>query len=51
MLTSRAESAAAGAGAGASPTPGRSPDADLEGALPADDAPAAPEISDEDIPF
>ena len=45
MLTSRAES-------GAAPSPPRSPDADFDaGATPDEAAHAAPEISDEDIPF
>jgi len=52
MLTSRAEGAAAGAGAGESAGYSRpaaaEPDFDAGGA---EEAPAGPEISDEDIPF
>lgn len=54
MLTSRAEGAAAGAGAGAAAGvgQGRSADADFDVAGPgAEEGAAAPEISDEDIPF
>ena len=53
MLTSRAESAAAGAAAGAgAPAQGRAAEADFEAAGPApEEHGAAPEISDEDIPF
>jgi single-strand DNA-binding protein len=52
MLGSRAEGAAAGAAAGGATTHARSADADFDvSAPPAEDLPAGPEISDEDIPF
>jgi single-strand DNA-binding protein len=52
MLGSRAEGAAAGAAAGGASSQARSVDADFDVSGPAaEDLPAAPEISDEDIPF
>jgi single-strand DNA-binding protein len=52
MLTSRAEGAAAGAGAPTGAGHGRSADADFDVASSGpEEAPAGPEISDEDIPF
>jgi single-strand DNA-binding protein len=58
MLSSRGDAAAAGAGAGGGATARSGGGEDFEHAAPADDAygggsqaPATPEISDEDIPF